>query len=150
MSLHLSKCHIVGNHMPRLIYDYKMFRYILITGVGLSASYTTLLTWLLSLVPQNFGYLQEQSSPDVTSLWMLPFYVIGCQQMLMDDKLYLMVAVTPVEQFDAKSIPTKAKVKKSKVIPIRPIKQNFERKSAIIFLPNQFKHIFCVLKEPSQ
>ena len=84
-------------------------------GVGLSASYTTLLTWLLSLVPENFAYLQhDNAKPEVTSPWMLPFYVIGCQQMLMDDQLYLMVAVTPVEQFDAKWIPTKAR--KSKVL----------------------------------
>ena len=66
---------------------------------------------------------------------MLPFYVIGCQQMLMDDKLYLMVAVTPVEQFDAKSIPAKAKVKKSKVLPIGLFKQNFEGKIAIFSSP---------------
>ena len=42
-----------------------------------------------------------------------------------------MVAVTPVEQFDAKFIPAKAKVKKSKVIHVGPIKQNFEYKIAI-------------------
>ena len=132
------------------IYDYKVFHHILIAGVGLSASYTTLLTWLLSLVPQNFAYLQEQSSPDVTSPWMLPFYVIGCQQMLMDDKLYLMVAVTPVEQFDAKSIPAKAKVKKSKVIFIGPVKQKFEHKIAIIFLLISLNIYFGCSKEPSQ
>ena len=34
----------------------------------------------------------------------------------MDEKLYLMVAVTPVERFDAKSVPVKSKPKKSKVL----------------------------------
>ena len=68
----------------------------------------------------------------------------------MDDKLYLMVAVTPVEQFDAKSIPAKAKVKKSKVIFIGPIKQNLERKIAIIFLPISLNIYFGCSNEPSQ
>ena len=61
---------------------------------------------------------------------------IDCFELI---KIYIMVAVTPVEQFDAKSIPTKAKVKKSKVISIGLIKQNFECKIAIIFLPISLK-----------
>ena len=47
-----------------------------------------------------------------------------------------MVAVTLLEQFDAKSIPAKAKVKKSKVIFIGPIKQNFEIKLLFFSYPS--------------
>lgn len=86
-----------------------MFAFL--AGHGLSASYTTLITWLLSLVPSNFTYLQETGTNQV-SPWILPFYVVGLQQVLMDGQLCLVVAVTPVEQFDAKSIPSKAKKNK--------------------------------------
>ncbi|XP_052805856.1 dynein axonemal assembly factor 8-like isoform X2 [Mya arenaria] len=81
------------------------------TGCGLSASYTTLLTWLLALVPQDFTFLKGVADGPMVP-WMLPFYVVGLQQGLLDNQLCLMVAVTPVEQFDAKSVPTKAKKNK--------------------------------------
>lgn len=82
-----------------------------VSGQGLSASYTTLITWLLSLVPSNFTYLQ-QTGTDTQLPWILPFYVIGLQQALMDGQLCLMVAVTPVEQFDAKHVMGKSKKNK--------------------------------------
>ncbi|KAL3885198.1 hypothetical protein ACJMK2_025289 [Sinanodonta woodiana] len=84
------------------------------TGDGLSASYTALLTWLLSLVPHNFSYLQEKSNKTDSSLLTLPFNVIGLQQLCMNEQLSLMVAVTPTEQFDAKFFPGKSKKGKLK------------------------------------
>lgn len=90
-----------------------------IVGHGLSASYTTLITWLLSLVPSNFSYLQGAGA-STQSPWILPFYVVGLQQVLMDGQLCLMVAVTPVEQFDSKSLANKSK--KNKVKLLQPAK----------------------------
>ncbi|XP_053408690.1 dynein axonemal assembly factor 8-like isoform X2 [Mercenaria mercenaria] len=81
------------------------------TGYGLSASYTALLTWLLALVPNSFSYLQEGVAGPQTP-WILPFYVIGLQQVLLDGQLCLIVAVTPVEQFDAKYVHGKSKKNK--------------------------------------
>ncbi|XP_060589717.1 dynein axonemal assembly factor 8-like [Ruditapes philippinarum] len=82
------------------------------TGSGLSASYTALLTWLLALVPSSFNYLQEGGVAEPSTPWILPFYVIGLQQVLLDGQLCLIVAVTPVEQFDAKFIQGKSKKNK--------------------------------------
>ncbi|KAK3592482.1 hypothetical protein CHS0354_014980 [Potamilus streckersoni] len=84
------------------------------TGDGLSASYTALLTWLLSLVPHNFSYLQEKSNRTESSPLTLPFNVIGLQQMWMNEQLCLIVAVTPTDKFDAKFFPVKSKKGKLK------------------------------------
>ncbi|XP_074653052.1 dynein axonemal assembly factor 8-like [Tubulanus polymorphus] len=72
------------------------------SGQGLSASYTTLLTWLLSLVPNDFTFLQEEPKPRSThaaaaaadTSCTAPFHVIGLQQMWADEQLKLVVAVT--------------------------------------------------------
>ncbi|ESO90664.1 hypothetical protein LOTGIDRAFT_233665 [Lottia gigantea] len=76
------------------------------TGEGLSASYTTLLTWLASLVPDDFTFLQRAAGDKhsaETNPWQ-PFYVVGLQQIVLEDKLYLVVAIMPTEHFDPKSI----------------------------------------------
>lgn len=80
-------------------------------GVGLSASYTVLLTWLLSLVPENFSFLHGRTADqeDGSAMFVPPFYVLGLQQMWLDEHLCLVVAVTPVEQFDARYVPVKSK-----------------------------------------
>ena len=57
------------------------------TGGNLSASYTSLLTWLLSLVPDDACALSVSSS--------VPFNVVGLQQMYSDNRLGLYVAVVP-------------------------------------------------------
>ncbi|KAJ8321417.1 hypothetical protein KUTeg_001030 [Tegillarca granosa] len=86
------------------------------TGVGLSASYTVLLTWLLSLVPENFNFLHGRTldQEDRSSMFVPPFYVLGLQQIWLDEHLCLVVAVTPVEQFDARYVPVKSKKTKVK------------------------------------
>lgn len=82
------------------------------TDKGLSASYTTLLTWLLDMVPRDYTYLQD-SATEPTLPWVLPFYVVGLQQLLMDGQLYLMVAVTPAEQFYSRHLLSKSKKNKN-------------------------------------
>ena len=68
-------------------------------GCGLSASYTSLLTWLLSLVPDHFGFLWGSGPPpgprDTEGV--APFHVLGLQQMVLEGQLALHIAVTPVE-----------------------------------------------------
>ena len=87
---------------------------VVFSGCGLSASYTSLLTWLLSLVPNNFDFLQGSAQKSAEEVMRFPpFHVIGLQQMWLEEQLCLAVAVTPAEQFDAKFVPVK--LKKSKV-----------------------------------
>ena len=83
----------------------------LLSGEGLSASYTTLVTWLLSLVPDNFDFLKARVEEPVFAS--APFYVLGMQQMFTNGELQLSVAVTPVEKFTPRDAPgrTKAKTK---------------------------------------
>ncbi|XP_071094592.1 dynein axonemal assembly factor 8-like [Haliotis cracherodii] len=83
------------------------------TGCGLSASYTTLLTWLLSLVPDDFTFLQGAAQPTDTAMFFPPFHVVGLQQMWMEEQLCLAIAVSPAKDFDAKFVSLKSK--KSKV-----------------------------------
>ena len=61
-----------------------------------------------------------------------------------------MVAVTPMEEFDTKSIPAKAKVEGNIQIMIGPFKQNFKCKIAIIFLLLSLNIYFGFSKEPPQ
>ena len=82
-----------------------------ILGPGLSASYTTLLTWLLSLVPDNYDFLHATPTEEV--LLPAPFHVIGLQQMYFEGQLSLYIAVTPVEKFTTKGLPSV--VKRTKV-----------------------------------
>ncbi|KAK3107616.1 hypothetical protein FSP39_018349 [Pinctada imbricata] len=87
------------------------------TGVGLSASYTVLVTWLLSLVPDNFDFFLpngSSSKPGQTMFYDSPFHVIGLQQLWMDEHLNLVVAITPTKEFDAKYVPNKSKKSKLK------------------------------------
>ncbi|CAG2255348.1 unnamed protein product [Mytilus edulis] len=78
------------------------------TGVGLSASYTVLLSWLLSLVPHDFTFLQKEEEDNTP----LPFYVLGLQQECMDEQLCLQVAVAAPRDYDKQM---NLKTKKSKV-----------------------------------
>ena len=83
-------------------------------GGGFSATYTSLLTWLLSLVPDSFDFLQrQQSSADVNAPPTVPFVVLGLQQLYLDGQLALYVAVKATEKFDEKSLPED--LRKSKV-----------------------------------
>ncbi|XP_033096737.1 uncharacterized protein LOC117101002 isoform X3 [Anneissia japonica] len=59
----------------------------------LSATYITLLTWLLSCVPRNFDFLMSPETAESEKY--LPFFVVGLQQHLLDGELMLMVAVRP-------------------------------------------------------
>lgn len=83
--------------------------YIYFPGVGLSASYTVLLAWLLSLVPHDFSFLQEKERDDDCAP---PFYVLGLQQECMDEQLCLQVVVTAPRDYDKQF---NMKSKKSKV-----------------------------------
>ncbi|XP_076109890.1 dynein axonemal assembly factor 8-like isoform X2 [Mytilus galloprovincialis] len=78
------------------------------TGVGLSASYTVLLSWLLSLVPHDFTFLQKEEEDNTP----LPFYILGLQQECMDEQLCLQVAVAAPRDYDKQM---NLKTKKSKV-----------------------------------
>ena len=83
-------------------------------GGGFSATYTSLLTWLLSLVPDSFDFLQrQQSNADVYAPPAVPFVVLGLQQLYLDGQLALYVAVKATEKFDEKSLPED--LRKSKV-----------------------------------
>ena len=83
-------------------------------GGGFSATYTSLLTWLLSLVPDSFDFLQrQQSNADVNAPPAVPFVVLGLQQLYLDGQLALYVAVKATEKFDEKSLPED--LRKSKV-----------------------------------
>ncbi|XP_013420923.1 uncharacterized protein LOC106181165 isoform X1 [Lingula anatina] len=72
-------------------------------GLGLSASCTTLLTWLLSLVPHDFTFLDDSSirqpapSPPVP-LDPGPFCVLGLQQLWFEEQLCIIVAIAPKDK----------------------------------------------------
>ena len=83
-----------------------------VPGSSLSASYTALLTWLLSLVPDHFSFPRAPSAPEPVSGPQAPFEVIGLQQLFLDDQLCLFVAVSP--SVDAAEV--SAKMKKSKTV----------------------------------
>lgn len=85
------------------------------TGLGLSASYTVLLTWLLSMVPENYDFLIKKPEELEQVPFYPPFYVLGMQQLLMDEDLCLVVAVTPHPLCDTKGIPNKQKKSKTKL-----------------------------------
>ena len=87
------------------------------TGLGLSATYTTLLTWLLSLVPDDFTFLRPPDASGMTSHppvdWPAPFVVLGLQQMFIDGQLVLYVVIKPIQDFDERNLPET--VRKTKV-----------------------------------
>ena len=85
-------------------------------GLGLSASYTVLLTWLLSMVPENYDFLIKKPEELEQVPFYPPFYVLGMQQLWMDEDLCLVVAVTPHPLCDTKGIPNKQKKSKTKVL----------------------------------
>lgn len=88
---------------------------ISVIGLGLSASYTVLLTWLLSMVPENYDFLIKKPEELEQVPFYPPFYVLGMQQLLMDEDLCLVVAVTSHPLCDTKGIPNKQKKSKTKV-----------------------------------
>ncbi|XP_070548273.1 dynein axonemal assembly factor 8-like [Ptychodera flava] len=80
---------------------------------GISATYAALLTWLLSLVPENYDFLQREV-PSTSSKVELksteaPFCVIGLQQLWQENFLSLAVAITPRDKIVIKNTPTKKK-----------------------------------------
>lgn len=95
---------------------------ISVIGLGLSASYTVLLTWLLSMVPENYDFLIKKPEELEQVPFYPPFYVLGMQQLLMDEDLCLVVAVTPHPLCDTKGIPNKQKKSKTKVQNLFPAK----------------------------
>ncbi|XP_077985176.1 dynein axonemal assembly factor 8-like [Glandiceps talaboti] len=82
---------------------------------GISATYATLLTWLLSLVPENYDFLQHDvAAPSSNANNELPsteapFYVIGLQQLWQEKFLSLAVAITPRDKAAIKNTPAKKK-----------------------------------------
>lgn len=86
---------------------------ISLSGMGLSATYTTILTWLLSRVPSDFTFLEEPQLPPTSFAMEAPFYVIGLQQLFLNGQLSLYVAVTPIQSFSM--FGDKKSGKKSKV-----------------------------------
>ena len=93
--------------------DSLMVIYYIAAGLGLSATYTSLLTWLLSLVPDHFpsGASDAQNNAPIVSN--APFSVLGLQQIYLDGQLVLYVAIKPLHEFDSKMLPQT--VKKTKV-----------------------------------
>ena len=66
------------------------------------------MSWLLSLVPHDFTFLQKEEEDNTP----LPFYVLGLQQECMDEQLCLQVAVAAPRDYDKQM---NLKTKKSKV-----------------------------------
>lgn len=80
------------------------------SGYKITASYVTLVSWLLSNVaPTEFDNDVESLTRDQFA-GSTPFRVIGLQQMVFEGQLGLYVAIVPVKQFTAKDLPSKAKV----------------------------------------
>ncbi|XP_055867337.1 dynein axonemal assembly factor 8-like isoform X2 [Biomphalaria glabrata] len=71
------------------------------TGEGLSATYTALLSWLLSLVPHDFTFLSPSLADITPKDDGQSFYVIGLQQMWFEEELKLHVVVTPSKNFNS-------------------------------------------------
>ena len=94
-----------------------------VAGCSLSASYTALLTWLLSLVPDHFSVQRAPSVSEPANGPQAPFEVTGLQQLFLDDQLYLFVAVSPT--LDAAEV--SAKMKKSKTVYMTILRYHTER-----------------------
>ncbi|XP_060073808.1 dynein axonemal assembly factor 8-like [Ylistrum balloti] len=111
------------------------------TGIGLSASYTVLLTWLMSFVPDNYNFLQPQvAKEDEGGVQFLvpPFYVVGLQQLWLDEQHALVVAVTPTQQFRHKHIKHKKSKVKDEVKDSSPFQQHLAK-----FLSTNTLHTVC-------
>jgi len=70
----------------------------------MSASYSALISWLLSLVAMDTNVITGGDSVAA------PFRVIGLQQMLLDGQLSLHVAVIPVKRFTTRDLRSRFKV----------------------------------------
>ena len=70
----------------------------------ISASYSALISWLLSLVAMDTDVIAGGEGI------VAPFHVIGLQQMLLDGQLALHVAVIPVKPFTTQDHRSKSKV----------------------------------------
>jgi len=105
------------------------------SGGGLSASYTALLTWLLSLVPQDFTSLQGDPTPRGQSPATpgQPFHVVGLQQGLLDGQLSLMVAVVPSPHFQPHHKHSKNKKNKVTCLAKDDLISNFFRNTVTYF-----------------
>ena len=89
-------------------------RHLSSLGLGLSATYTTLLTWLLSLVPDSYDFMTSSASACTAPVpSSAPFVVLGLQQTYLDGKLCLYVAIKATQDFDERDLPDT--VKKTKV-----------------------------------
>ena len=80
--------------------------FVLLFKGGFSASYTAVLTWLLSLVPDSLSVLTSPCDNVA-----VPFYVLGLQQLFLEGQLTLYVTVCPVDRFTAKDMPNKRKMR---------------------------------------
>ncbi|CAH1795909.1 unnamed protein product [Owenia fusiformis] len=69
-------------------------------ALGMSASYQSLITWLLTLVPDNFDTFSTGTG-DIVLSCPAPFHVLGLQQVCLEDQLCLQVAVAPNQQYMA-------------------------------------------------
>ncbi|OWF38942.1 uncharacterized protein LOC110465662 [Mizuhopecten yessoensis] len=111
------------------------------TGIGLSASYTVLLTWLMSYVPDNYNFLQPQAAKDDeggVQYLAPPFYVVGLQQLWLDEQHALVVAVTPTQQFRHKHIKHKKSKVKDEVKDSSPFQRHLAK-----FLSTNTLHTVC-------
>ncbi|XP_033757946.1 uncharacterized protein LOC117340288 isoform X2 [Pecten maximus] len=111
------------------------------TGIGLSASYTVLLTWLMSFVPDNYNFLQPQNAKENEGgiqYLAPPFYVVGLQQLWLEEQHALVVAVTPTEQFRNKHIKYKKSKVKDEVKDSSPFQQHLAK-----FLSTNTLHTVC-------
>lgn len=80
---------------------------------GLSATYPVLLTWLLSLVPKTFDFLVSEDAERDEMQSMLPFLVVGLQQVWQGDHFALNIAIVPsnIELLGPNVTPKKSKVR---------------------------------------
>lgn len=98
--MHLRKVLTTVSQKPSAVKDDGMTSIsVPLLGCGLSASYASVLTWLLNLVPDRFEFLWgEGDQPQIEQRQAIaPFHVLGLQQMVHDGQFALFVAVTPVE-----------------------------------------------------
>lgn len=68
------------------------------------------------MVPENYDFLIKKPEELEQVPFYPPFYVLGMQQLWMDEDLCLVIAVTPHPLCDTKGIPNKQKKSKTKVL----------------------------------
>ncbi|XP_002738289.2 dynein axonemal assembly factor 8-like [Saccoglossus kowalevskii] len=110
------------------------------SNTSISSTHATLITWLLSLVPDNYDFLQHEVlsvKPEISEV--APFYVIGLQQLWQENYLSLVVAITPRDKSKIKNIPAKKKSRlRDEIKDISPFQH-----SVMKYLTTHTLHTVC-------